>query len=173
MSFEEIIQQHKYCFICKGNLIIKGFNYSQCESCGYRNFINPAPTSGAILTNSQGEILLVVRAVDPGKGLLDIPGGFIDIGENAEDGVARELKEELGIEIKELKYFGSFPGTYVFDGIKIVTVGFIYTGKIDEQKIIPSDDVSAYKFFKPLEIPFEETAFEELRAAIKKYISTL
>ncbi len=173
MDLGKILEQHEYCFICRGELEIKDFNYSQCKSCGYRNYINPAPTTGAILTNNSGEILLVERAVEPGKGLLDTPGGFIDIGENAEDGLDRELKEELGIEIKDLKYFGSFPGTYIFDGIEIVVLGFIYIGKITDQKIIPSSDVSGYKFFKPQEIPYEKLAFEELKTVLKKYISTL
>src|SRR4029078_4497028 len=120
-----------------------------------------------------GEILLVERGVDPAKGLLDTPGGFVDVGENAGDGLMRELKEELGDGVKDLKYFGSFPGTYVFDRVKIVTIGLIYTGKIDDQKITPSDDVSGYKFFNPSQIPYEKLAFIELEGAIKNYISTL
>lgn len=171
IDFEKILSQHKYCFICKGNLVKKGVNFLQCDSCGYRTFINPGPTSGVILENENGEILLAERGMDPAKGLWDFPGGFIDMGENAEDAAIRELKEELGITAVDLKYFASFSDEYLFDGIIIPSLTLFYVGKLGNEKITPGDDVSGYKFFKLSEIPLDKLAFENTREALEKYIN--
>jgi ADP-ribose pyrophosphatase YjhB (NUDIX family) len=44
------------------------------------------------------KVLLSVRAGDPYKGKVDIPGGFLNSGETALEGLKRELQEELGVE---------------------------------------------------------------------------
>lgn len=171
MNFEEILKEYKYCFICGGNLTKKGFNFLQCDSCGHRDYINPRPTSGAILENDRGEILLVERKVEPGKGLWDLPGGFIDIGENAEEGMSREINEELGVDISDLTYFKSYPNIYLFDGVVEPILDLVYIGEIGNQEITVSDDVAGFKFFKKSELPFERLAFESLRKALKDYIN--
>ena len=81
IDFEKILSQYKYCFLCKGNLVQKDFNSLQCDSCGHMMYINPVTATGAILENDKHEILLVERGVDPKKGFLDSPGGFVNMGE--------------------------------------------------------------------------------------------
>ena len=58
-------------------------------------------------------LLLIERKNDPGKGLYDLPGGFVDYGETLEQGMKRELKEEIGIAPKNLKYYSSKPKQYL------------------------------------------------------------
>src|SRR5919204_6367764 len=53
----------------------------RCPSCGLAVYANPAPTASAILLDDEGRVLLARRAVDPGAGLWDLLGGFIDEGE--------------------------------------------------------------------------------------------
>ncbi len=167
---KKIAGQHKFCFLCGGKMVWRQENLLICAKCGYRKHINPTPCNAAILENTKGEILLVKRKVDPKKGYWDLPGGFVDLNENVEESVRRELKEELGISVPSLKYFDSQHDTYTYDGVIFPTLGLIFSGKIANQRLIPTDDISGLKFFKPQDLPYERIAFEGLKQALRKFI---
>ena len=65
-----------------------------CPDCGFDLYNNVAAAVGIIICDKNNNILLEVRAKDPQKGKLALPGGFIDPEESAEDAVIRECKEE-------------------------------------------------------------------------------
>src|SRR5258708_1836973 len=67
-----------------------------CPNCDFVDYNNPAPCV-AILILRTGDVLLARRALDPSKGKWDIPGGFVDAGESAEQTVEREALEETGL----------------------------------------------------------------------------
>ncbi len=56
-------------------------------------------TAGAVVEDERGRVLLLNHAFRAGSGW-GIPGGFIEKGENAEDALRRELREEIGIELE-------------------------------------------------------------------------
>ena len=58
-----------------------------------------AVTAGAIVTDNRGRVLLLKHRFRPGSGW-GIPGGFIDAGEQPEEAVKRELREEVGLELE-------------------------------------------------------------------------
>lgn len=167
----KFLDQYKFCFKCGGQLEFQEKNLLICKSCGYHNYINPIAANGAVLENEQGEILLVVRKVDPQKGMLDVPGGFVDLDENVEESMKRELIEELGFSPKNLKYYTSYPDEYFYDGVLFPTLILLFVGRVKDEKIIPHDDISGYKFYKKEEIPFDNIAFEGLKKTLKKYIN--
>ncbi|HVZ67489.1 MAG TPA: NUDIX domain-containing protein [Patescibacteria group bacterium] len=172
MTIEEIAKQHKFCFICAGVLEYKEKNLLICTKCGYHKYINPVPCNGALLKNSKGEILLIERRIDPMKGYWDFPGGFVDLDENIEESMARELKEETDLTIVDLKYFCSEYDIYTYDGITFPTLGSIFTGTIpDGQEITVHDDVASYKFFEPSKLPFDKLAFKSVEKALKTLIA--
>ena len=63
-----------------------------------------------------GRVLLGRRAVDPGRGLWDLPGGFCDPDETPEDAVRREFREETGAEVEPLAFLGHVVDRYGADG---------------------------------------------------------
>ncbi|MFD1174952.1 NUDIX domain-containing protein [Paenibacillus puldeungensis] len=65
---------------------------------------NPRLGVGAVILNDNHEILLVLRNREPEKDTWSIPGGKIELYETLEEGVVREIKEEvnLEVEVKEL-----------------------------------------------------------------------
>lgn len=69
-----------------------------CGACGATSFRNPTPVAVLLLPVDDG-LLVVRRGIDPGRGELALPGGFIDLGETWQEAAARELAEEAGIEI--------------------------------------------------------------------------
>ena len=73
----------------------------QCRSCGRWAYRNPLPVAVALVpVRDAGATALVVirRTIEPSRGLLALPGGFIDHGESWEQAVVRELAEETGIQ---------------------------------------------------------------------------
>ncbi|MFF4186152.1 NUDIX domain-containing protein [Streptomyces sp. NPDC001691] len=72
-----------------------------CAACGAVAYRNPLPVAVALLpvTDARGTALVVItRTIEPRRGRRALPGGFIDHGENWQDAVVRELREETGIE---------------------------------------------------------------------------
>jgi 8-oxo-dGTP diphosphatase len=71
---------------------------ASCPNCGRTWYRNSAPTAGAAIVKD-GRVLLTVRGVEPHKGKIDVPGGFLHVGEEPVAGVKREVREETGLEI--------------------------------------------------------------------------
>ena len=105
----------KYCPKCGQETLIfdgeKKFSCSQCDFVMYHN----CAAAVAVLIRCEDELLLTKRNQNPKIGKLDLAGGFTDPKESAQETCARELKEELGIEIdlKNLKFVGSLPNVYL------------------------------------------------------------
>ncbi len=69
-----------------------------CAACGNISFLNPLPVSVILLPVDDG-LLLVRRNIEPQKGWLALPGGYINLGESWQQAGAREVLEETGIMI--------------------------------------------------------------------------
>lgn len=164
--------KYTFCLRCGGEFEQKLHNLLVCKKCGFNFYLNPAPTTAVIIENEKGEILLVKRKFDPKKGTLDLPGGFIEPDESLEEGLLREIKEELGVEIYDLTYFISYPDDYLFKGVNYKILGITYTAKIKEgENISASDDIDEAKYYKKEDIPFDQIAFENIKKALLDYLN--
>src|SRR5882762_9485356 len=63
-----------------------------------------AVTAGAVITDSHGRVLLLKHRFRPGDSW-GMPGGFIEVGEQPEEALRRELREEIGLEVEQLTLF--------------------------------------------------------------------
>jgi NAD+ diphosphatase len=147
-----------------------------CRSCGFEYFHNVATAVGVILDHG-GRIVLLERALDPGKGKLGLPGGFVDPGERAEDALARECREEIGWAPPSLSFLASFPNVYPYKGIEYRTCDFYFYYRFPEGSpmppIAPRDGESASIRLMPLAmIRTEDLAFGSLARAIEAYRGT-
>jgi 8-oxo-dGTP diphosphatase len=86
-----------------------------CARCAWRWYANPKPAAGVILERD-GSVLLLRRAVDPGRGAWDLPAGYLDPGESPEEAARRETLEESGLEVELVRLIGVYtsrPGNAV------------------------------------------------------------
>lgn len=96
-----------------------------CELC---KFENPKISVTAIIIKDQ-KLLVAKRNEEPFKEELDFFGGYLNKGETPEEGMKREIKEELGVE-SESTYIGSFPGTASYKGFTYPILSFAYLVEI-------------------------------------------
>lgn len=143
----------------------------KCHTCGFRYYLNPAPAALGIITDDKDRLLFVVRAKEPRKGALGLVGGFIEIGQSAEESLKREIKEELDLEMTEAHYLYSTVNVYHFGGFENPTLDLYYTAKVktfDGMKAL--DDVADVIFIPKDKIDFEKLAFESTREAVREYL---
>ncbi len=130
----------------------------RCPSCGLEEYATPAPTASALVRDDAGRILLARRAVDPGAGLWDLLGGFIDEGEEPLQALRRELREETGLEIEAGEFLGGMPDSYGEDGKW--TLNLYWDARLGPGEPRPADDVAELAWFSADGLPpREEFAF--------------
>ncbi len=141
-----------------------------CTNCNLTYYANASASTAAIITNSKGEVLLTTRAFNPAKGMLDLPGGFVDMNETAEEAIIRELKEELNINIQNPKYLFSLPNEYEFSGITVHTLDIFFKIEIDDNTIIKTDDdVASAQFYDLNNVNIENIGLQSIKTAIEKF----
>ena len=159
-----------YCPSCGSTAIsFDGVKEFTCEKCFFSYFHNVAAAAGTIL-ECDGKIVLIRRKTEPGKGMLDLPGGFIDPGETAEQGAIREIQEELKIDVGPLQYLGSYPNTYDFRNVSYRSCDLLFYCRIEG---FPTefDETEAEEivFMDPFDINDEEIAFESIRMGLRLF----
>ena len=131
------LEKFKFCPVCgSANWAEHNFKSKACGDCGFVYYANPSTATAAFILNSRNEMLVARRAKEPAKGTLDLPGGFADMHERAEDGVAREVFEETGLTVIRSRYLFSLPNNYLYAGLDIPTLDlfFLCEVKISPQK---------------------------------------
>jgi 8-oxo-dGTP diphosphatase len=68
----------------------------------------PLLTTDCVIRDNKGRILLIRRKNEPFKGAHALPGGFVDVGETVETACRREVREEVGLEVGELRLLGVY-----------------------------------------------------------------
>lgn len=165
----------KYCPQCgKPTLNWDGEKKWSCESCHFVLFNNVAGAV-AVLICFEDEILFTRRNQEPGKGKLDLSGGFVDPKETAEETCARELYEELKLKVEpsHLQYLGSGHNVYLYKNIPYQTLDLFYRLdlKAKEQLTLEISEISEIVWLKAKEIDLDEIAFDSQKKFLKQYFS--
>jgi len=89
-------ERNSHCSYC-GHAFVSGQEWPrECASCAQLSYRNPLPVAVALLPVDDA-LLVVRRDIEPHRGHLALPGGFIDYGEAWQAAVVRELREETGV----------------------------------------------------------------------------
>jgi NAD+ diphosphatase len=97
---------HRFCGRCGGETEpVSGELAKRCTRCGMVHY--PRLSPAAIVLVEKGNRILLARSPGFPKGLYSVLAGFVEPRESIEDTVAREIREEVGIGVKNVAYFGS------------------------------------------------------------------
>jgi ADP-ribose pyrophosphatase YjhB (NUDIX family) len=150
---------------------------SSMVSMGYihelRKIVGNRPlimAGAALLVLNQDNHLLMIKGLD--NDLWGIPGDAMELGESLEDAVRRETREEIGIEVKEMEFFGVYSGQELYykypNGAEVYIVSAVYiTRNFNEEVKINPDEHDEYKYFDIRCLP------EEISPPIKPILQDL
>ncbi|MDR1058842.1 MAG: NUDIX domain-containing protein [Treponema sp.] len=179
----------QYCPSCGSRKIVFERNRAfRCPDCGFKYYHNTAAATGCIIRipgaeKTEDRIMLLVRGKEPSLGKLDLPGGFVDPGEGALDGLRRELREEIGWEPPPAEgprgeaavftLFASFPNVYPYKNIVYNTCDLFFTLnapglKEGDLKLEPGE-IAGIRFVRPGDISPQDLAFESTRRALRAF----
>lgn len=147
----KILEKFKYCPVCGSRHFTPNSEKSLfCGNCGFEYFVNPSSANAAFIVNGRGELLIALRKKEPAKGTYDLPGGFANEDETPEEGVAREVMEETGLQVKEAKYLFSCPNKYCYSGVDIPTLDQFFLCKVDDFSPLKAADDAAELLWMPV-----------------------
>jgi ADP-ribose pyrophosphatase YjhB (NUDIX family) len=114
---------------------------------------------------------VVRRAKDPAKGTLDLPGGFVDNEETAEQGMAREIKEETGLNVDYIEYLFSSPNVYLYSGMGVHTLDMDFLVRLPSQMEVHAADDAAECLWIPLsEVNPADFGLTSIRNAVIRFL---
>jgi ADP-ribose pyrophosphatase YjhB (NUDIX family) len=143
-----------------------------CRQCEFFYYFNPASAAAAFLVRPDGTVLFVRRANEPARGKWALPGGFVDLGETAEEALRREIKEEVSLEVGALEYLCSHPNEYYYKEVTYLVLDLFFVAKVvPEVQASALDGVESYRWLHPGHIDPTELAFASLRAAWAAYVN--
>jgi ADP-ribose pyrophosphatase len=137
-------------------------------------FFGPFAAVGGLVINDSGQLLLVRRAKTPGKGLLGLPGGFIDAGETVEAALAREVREETSLELASSEYLTSNPNWYVHQGIRapVIDLFYVCTVTAPDRVVLEESELCEFQWVIPTQKHLDSMAFESNRLAVLEWMET-
>ena len=158
-----------FCRRCGAKLTLSGGHVFTCPN-RHTIYANSSPATAVILTNEINQVLVLRRAVNPGKGALDFPGGFCDGAETPEACTYRELEEETGIaasQISPLTYVASGIDNYDYSGEKVPVLSLFYAATCNSNvPLRAGDDAESIKFVPIEDLSPEDFHFESAQAIV-------
>ncbi len=127
---------HQFCGMCGGKLKLRNdMRAKECPACGRIEF--PRISPAIIVLVEREDTLLLARSPRFRDQFYSVLAGFVDPGESLEEAVRREIREEVGINVRDITYFGSQPWPFP-DSLMIGFTAQYESGelKIDGQEII-------------------------------------
>lgn len=146
----------QFCPKCGGGLKPRGKSLFVCGVCGFNFYQNSKPTASAVIIKD-GKVLLGRRTIEPAKGKWNVPGGFLEFGEDPKEAAKREALEETGLVVEIGDVLGIFMDVY--GPSKESTLNIAYIASVIGGQEKTDDDLKELCWFSPDELP-EEMAFE-------------
>jgi len=157
-----------YCPKCGGVLRLSPVKHDArerllCQSCAFVFYQDPK-VSACTIPVIDGKVVLVRRAISPGKGLWVFPGGFMDADETVEEAAVRETREEVNLEVR----ISGLVGVYSYRTPVVVVV---YACEVVGGALRIDRESMEVRAFAPAEIPWDDLAFPSTGDALRDFIS--
>ena len=177
----------KLCPMCGSkNIENHGNRKWVCPDCAFDLYNNVASAVGVVIRDRYNNVLFEIRAKQPRKGYLALPGGFVDFEESAEEAVVRECREEIGVVVEGVKFLCTAPNTYEYKNIEYKTCDIFFTAELAPQFETIDDFIKSlkaeesevqgfvsYKVESLEDIEKIPLAFESARYTLKHLINNL
>lgn len=169
---EHALDKFAFCPACGSKMFhINNVKSKRCGACGFVYYLNPSAAVAAFILDDKERLLVVRRANDPCRGMLDLPGGFVDFGEDIETCLKREVLEETHLKVSTSQYFRSYPNKYLYSGFVVPTLDFFFLCKVENIGEACASDDAAELLWLPLDaIKVSDFAFSSIRSAIMDFL---
>ena len=136
-----------------------------CPACGFVHFHDPKVAVIGLVT-WRDRVLLIRRGVEPMLGKWALPGGYMDAGEMPQAALARELREEVGLDVEVARLLEIFPMT----GAGVVSRGIVLAFDVrvtaaQLPRLVCRDDAQEAAWFGVQELP-TDLAFDSTRMLV-------
>ena len=170
----------RFCLVCGARLRrarLEGRWRRRCPRCGWTFYANPVPAVVAVIVH-RGRVLLTRRARPPYRGTWDAPGGFLEAGETPEQGLRRELREEIGVGVRRARLVGFATDRYPYSegatpprtprpgGFSVLAAAYRVT--LTSMAMRAADDVAEVRWFVLARVPWRGIAFPGLRRLLRR-----
>ncbi|MFC1663033.1 NUDIX hydrolase [Patescibacteria group bacterium] len=172
--------KYNYCPICGHKLVwqheskhhLKEPKRQLCTNCQFVLYESTASTVSALILNNKKEVLLAKRNGPPNPGYWDAIGGFLEGGEHPITGLKREIKEEINVTLKDIKYFNIYMDTYYHRQLTSYTMNIYFTATIASGSPKASSDVAGVKWHSLKKLP-AKIAFPNVSKALKDLVKKI
>ncbi len=152
VGLAEWLRAHKFCPRCGGRLQVSHAGHVlRCASCGREQFPRTDPAVIMLVTDGERALLGRQAAWPPGR--YSTLAGFVEPGESLEDAVRREVAEEVGVRVGEVRYFGNQPWPLPAS----LMVGFFAVAESTEIDV-DEDEIESARWFTREELRAEAEA---------------
>jgi ADP-ribose pyrophosphatase YjhB (NUDIX family) len=138
-----------------------------CRRCGLVAYLNPRLVVSTLPVTDAGEVVLLRRAIDPGRGAWAQPGGFLEADETAIQGAIRETREETGLIVTPTRIVG------LYSRPQAAVVVVAYEAEIVGGVMHATDEALEVRAFDPDAIPWRELAFNTTIWALRDWMASI
>jgi NAD+ diphosphatase len=153
---------HQFCGRCATPMVMSDLEHVKiCPNCDLHSY--PRLSPAVIVAVTKGDRLLLAHNVRHPDGFYTVLAGFVEAGETLEQTVKREIKEEVGINVKNIRYFGSQPWPFP----NSLMVGF--TAEWADGDFVYEDEIEHADWYLPSEMPPYPTSPSIANALIENF----
>lgn len=166
------LAQFRFCPVCgSAHFESSSPKSNRCGDCGFEYFLNPSAATAAFIVDPQGRLLVLTRRKSPAQGTLDLPGGFVDIGETAEQAIVREIAEETGLRADTATYLFSLPNSYRYSGFEVPTLDSFFCCHVADTTHAHAMDDAADCHWLPLDaIDPARFGLDSIRKGVERFL---
>jgi 8-oxo-dGTP diphosphatase len=164
-----LVPMLRYCSRCGAELTFGAVDGEDrdrlaCAACGFVAYVNPRMVVTTLPINERGEVVLLRRGIEPGRGSWAQPGGFLEIDETVSEAAIRETFEETGLIVEP----GQIVGLYARLEAAVVVIAF--ESKILGGTFRTNPEALEIAAFRPADIPWPGIAFRTSELALRDWL---
>jgi ADP-ribose pyrophosphatase YjhB (NUDIX family) len=158
-----------YCTRCGGGLRfgpIEGEDRDRlaCEACGHVAYVNPRLVVTTIPVTDAGEVVLLRRGIEPGRGSWAQPGGFLEVDETVTEAAMRETLEETGLVVRPREIVG------LYTRLEAAVVVIAFEAAVVGGSFRLNAEALEIRAFSPDAIPWQGIAFKTTHWALRDWV---